>query len=430
MTEQIIKALIDWNPWIRGEFPVSLSGIERDYNILSYLKIPEIKIIEGARRVGKSTLLYQVIEKVLKQSKAVLYINFDDPLLNTHALSTIIYRYLETAEIDYLFIDEIQNCPDWVPFIRKLYDQKEIKQIWISGSNSSLIKQEYASLLTGRTIDIHISPLSFKEYLRFKHFTNSKLPLSSREESAVKAAFRTYLKLGGFPAVALREVHQKELLLNYFEDFIYKDIASRYELNSSKIKELGIYLASNSAKRFSYRKIAAALGLHPNTVIDYCHYLQEIFLFEELYKFDYSLKKQLSHEKKMFSIDTGLASAVSFQFSEDLGHLLENLVYNHLKQREQKVFFHKEKKECDFVIQKDLKIQSAIQVSATLSDPITYKREIAGLTEALRLYGLKEGLILTLDEKAKKEISFEGEQYTVTILPIWEWLLISQEEIG
>ena len=116
---------------------------------------------------------------------------------------------------------------------------------------------------------------------------------------------------------------QKELLISYFEDFIYKDIASRHEVNLIKIKELGIYLATNSAKFFSYRGCAAALGMHPQTIMDYCSYFYEIFLFNELYKFDYSLKNQIGSDKKIYIADTGLANAISFRFSEDHGRILE-----------------------------------------------------------------------------------------------------------
>ncbi len=120
------------------------------------------------------------------------------------------------------------------------------------------------------------------------------------------------MEMGAFPAVILRPVLQRELLLSYFKDFIYKDIASRHDVKLLKIKELCNYLATNSAKSFSYRGCAGALGMHPNTIVDYCSYFYEIFLFKELYKFDYALKNQIGSEKKIYIIDTGLASAVSF----------------------------------------------------------------------------------------------------------------------
>jgi predicted AAA+ superfamily ATPase len=422
MFNNIIQALLDWNPWINGTFPEELSGWPRDYHILSYLDVPEIKILEGARRVGKSTLLYQVVEKVLQMDSRVLYINFEDEVLKRYSLSEVIKTYQQHSEIEYLFIDEIQQCNEWVPFIRKLYDLRQIKQIWISGSNSSLIKQEYASLLTGRNLAIDIYPLSFKEYLAFHNCDyGDKFEFTKINE--IKKHFDAYFEWGGFPAVALRKIYQKELLINYFDDFIYKDIASRYDVNLIKLKELGIYLASNSAKLFSYRNIAKVLGLHPNTVMDYCNYFKETFLFRELHKFDFSLKTQLSHDKKIYALDTGLARAVSFRFSEETGRILENIVYIELLRRKKEIYFHKQKSECDFIIKRDLHIVEAIQVTKTLLDPVTKKREIAGLIEAMTVANLKQGLILTLEEQGEEHITIDGTIYQITIMPIWKWLI-------
>ena len=120
-------------------------------------------------------MLYQIIEKLLTE-KNVLYINFEDEILKKYTLNEIISVYQTVASLQNLFIDEIQNCKDWVSFIRKAYDRKEIPQIWISGSNSSFIKKEFATLLTGRNITIKVYPLSFNEYLNFKSIEDTKLP--------------------------------------------------------------------------------------------------------------------------------------------------------------------------------------------------------------------------------------------------------------
>jgi len=426
MSEEILKSIYDWNPWMEGKFPKELAGFPRSYFLEDYLKISEIKILEGARRVGKSTLLYQIIEKILKQRKKVLYINFEDEVLKKYTLNEIISAYSAVDSPENLFIDEIQNCKEWVPFIRKAYDRKEIPQIWISGSNSSFIKKEFATLLTGRNITIKVYPLSFREYLQFRSIKGIPLPVSSKKLTEIKKHFKSYLEMGAFPAVILRPVLQKELLISYFEDFIYKDIASRHEVNTLKIKELGIYLATNSAKLFSYRGCATALGIHPKTVMDYCAYFYEIFLFSELYKFDYSLKNQIGSEKKIYITDTGMANAISFRFSEDLGRILENIVFNELKRQEKEIYFFKQKQECDFLIKEDLKISQAIQVSKTLQDPEVKKRELGGLLEAMHIHKLDHGLILSMDEEGLETIESEGIQLKIKILPIWKWLLMQE----
>lgn len=425
MRDEILKSLYDWNPWLEGDFPKELAGFPRSYFLEPYLQIPEIKILEGARRVGKSTLFYQVIESILKNDRSVLYINFEDEILKKYTLNEIVSIYREVAPLRNLFIDEIQNCKDWVSYIRKTHDRKEIPQIWISGSNSSFIKKEFATLLTGRNITINVFPLSFNEYLSFKSIKDINHPLSTTREGLIKNYFLQYIDTGAFPAVVLRPVLQKELLISYFEDFIYKDIASRYEVNLSKIKELGIYLATNSAKYFSYRGCATALGMHPQTIMDYCSYFYEIFLFNELYKFDYSLKNQIGSDKKIYIADTGLANAISFRFSEDHGRILENIVHNELKRRQEEIYFHKQKYECDFLVKKDLKISQAIQVTKTLNDPDVKKREYRGLLEALHCYQLAEGLILTMDEEGCEEIYEDHQKIQIRILPVWKWLLFS-----
>lgn len=423
MNDEILKSLYDWNPWIEGEFPAELSGFKRDYFLDPYLEVPEVKILEGPRRAGKSTLLYQVIEKVLKHDKKILYINFEDEILKEFSLEEIVAAYQQVSPIRYLILDEIQNCKNWVPYIRKAHDRKEIPQIWISGSNSSLIKNEFATLLTGRNLTINIHPLSFKEYLHFKSVDIGKGPLSSKKQTIVKSSFKNYLELGSFPAVALRQVLQKELLINYFDDFIYKDIGSRYDVNPVKIRELGMFMATNSAKIFSYRGIASALGMHPNTIMDYCSYFYEIFLFSELYKFDYSVKTQIGSEKKIYSIDTGLSSAISFRFSEDLGRMLENLVHNELRRRNKEIYFHKQNYECDFLIKENLAISQAIQVTLDLKDSEVKKREIRGLLDAMKEYRLMEGMILTMDEEGFEELSVDGTTLKINVMPVWKWLL-------
>jgi hypothetical protein len=424
MSQQILKAIWDWNPWFEGNFPNELSGYARDYDILQYLQIPEIKILEGARRVGKSTLLYQVIRHLSEQGQKVLYLNFDDEELRKHSLKTLVEVYQEQGEFVGIFLDEIQHCSDWVHYVRNLYDRKQVQQIWISGSNSSLIKKEYKTLLSGRNITLQIHPLSFREYLRFKQCTLPNKVFSTQKEIAIKKHFDNYLRLGAFPAMALRTVYQKELLISYFEDFVYKDIATRYNVNANKLKDLGLYLATNSAKLFSYRSIAASLGIHPSTIVDYFSYYQEVFLFSEMYKFDYSLHGQFGSEKKIYCLDTGLAAAISFRFSDDRGRMLENLVYNQLQRRGDEVYFHKGKKECDFVVKEQLEVTQLIQVCKTLADIDTKSREIQGLIDALKIYPQAQGVILTEDEKGEEQVTIDDKIHIIQVMPIWRWLLL------
>lgn len=249
------------------------------------------------------------------------------------------------------------------------------------------------------------------------------MPTSKRTESKIKALFDNYMTLGAFPAITLRRVLQCELLIHYFDDFIYKDIASRHSVNTSKLKELAMFIAKNSSKHFSYRNVAKSLNMHPSTINDYVSHMQEVFLFQALYKFDYSLKKQYSNDKKIYMIDAGLANAVSFRFSEDLGRILETIIYQSLARQHQEIFFHKIQHECDFIIKQDLKINQAIQVTLSLEDPDTKEREFNGLIEAMQTYELEKGLIITKDEEFSQEITVGNKVYQVDVLPAWKWML-------
>lgn len=410
--EKINQALIDWNPWHEGQFPSDLYGIPRNLSLAEYLKFKEIKVIEGARRVGKSTLLYQVIHEVLKKTDKILYVNFDDEILKNYTLSEIYNSFMEVKQIDYLFLDEIQNCKGWVSFVRKMYDTGKLKQIYITGSNSGFIKRDFANLLTGRTIYLRIKPLNFMEFLNFKGVKPE--PLSTQKKALIKKQFKNYMKEGGFPEVAKRSYQKKEILNNYFEDFLYKDIVTRYNVNAEKIKELTIYLASSIGKPISYRKLAKALNINNLTVQDYISYLKEIHLLKEIYRYDSSLKKQYAAKKKPYFLDPGLASAISFRFSEDKGRVLENMVFNSIED----AYFYEGKHECDFLLKKELEITRAIQVCYELNED-NREREINGLIEACRQHKLKKGLLLTYDQ----EESFQKEGIKITVYPVWKWMM-------
>ena len=129
------------------------------------------------------------------------------------------------------------------------------------------------------------------------------------------------------------------------------------------------------------------------------------------------------HEKKIYILDTGIAAAVSFKFSEDLGRILETLVFNELKRRNQQIYFHRQKKECDFLVKQENKIIQAIQVCTDLRDQSTKKREYAGLIEAMETYQLDEGLILALDQDGTDTVEKEGKILVIEIKSIWKWLV-------
>ena len=189
--------------------------------------------------------------------------------------------------------------------------------------------------------------------------------------------------------------------------------------NNTDIYNLLYYLITNASKEFSLNTLSKITQLSVDTVKEYIEYATFSYLLFIVNKYDYSLKKQLVNPKKIYCIDTGLANSISFKFSEDKGRLLENLVFIELKRRGKEIFYHKGKKECDFVIREGLDIVEAIQVTTSLEDYETRKREISGLKDALKTYNLKEGLILTEDE----EEVIEEDGFKIMVKPIWKFML-------
>ncbi len=397
--------------------------------IKKYINIKSILVIQGPRRAGKTVLLKLLIQEMIKSidNSKILYVNLEDYRLfqyySLELLEAIYDLYREKINPDkevYYFIDEIQNIDGFEHYLRSEYDsEKEIKFV-ITGSNSKLLSKELATLLTGRTLTTEIFPFSFKEYLLYKKTEISNNQYYSLEPNIhqLKHSFNTYYTHGSIPEYIDNPI--KERLEEYFENVILKDIVERYNIRNTKlIKDLGIYLLSNATNLVSYNSLSKIFDVSINTIKEYISFLESAYLFFHLYKFSYSYKKQIKTSSKMYCIDNGLINLVSFRFSENKGRLFENLVFLELKRDNKEIYYHKLKKECDFIIKKNLVIIEAIQVTISLNDPKTKKREFNGLIEALNEYNLKEGLIITEDQY--EDLIMDG--YRIKIRPLWFWLL-------
>ncbi|MCK5234012.1 MAG: ATP-binding protein [Candidatus Aenigmarchaeota archaeon] len=379
-----------------------------------YRKTPFVMIITGIRRCGKSTLM-----NCLK-TKDCYYVNFDDERFinfSVHDFQMLYELLIEFfGEKDIFLFDEIQNIKGWERFVRRLHDEK--KKIYVTGSNASMLSRELGTHLTGRSISLQLYPFSFREFLEMKKYVLSPLDaLTSIEKSKIKNHFNKYFEEGGFPEYL--KTKKSEYLKNVYENIIYRDIITRYKLTKEKpIKETVYFVAGNIGKEISFNTVKKLTGLTSATTIkEYFEYLENSYLVFLLSRYDPSLKKQAYYNKKAYFIDAAMARIIGFRPSEDDGRLLENIVFLDLKRKNHEVYFHKQKKECDFLIKSGRNIICAIQVSCYLKK--NKEREIAGLLEAIETYRLKEGLILTLDE--------EGEIITnnkkITIKPVWKWML-------
>lgn len=396
--------------------------IEREVSLDDYMKGNEIIIITGIRRCGKSSLL-RIISK--KLSERFVYINFDDIRFTDFKVEN--FEHIEDivsgmhgikTDVVYL-LDEVQNIPSWERWVNNLYAKKV--KVFVTGSNSSILSSEISTFLTGRNKIIKLYPFSFKEFLSFKKIKIDYK--TSDERRAIFNAFNEYFEKGGFPLVIIND--DLSLSKQYFEDILNKDIIRRY--NIKKIKELNdliLYLFSNVSRTYSYSTLKQVSGIKSLSMIkNYIEYLKNVFIASTINRFDFSVKKQKVSSSKFYVLDNSFLKTVAFNFSENAGKRLENLVFIELIRRGKEVYYHLKRNECDFVIKEGLKITKAIQVCLTLDNPLTKKREVNGLVEALKEYNIKEGLILTLDKE--EESTIQGKK--IILKPVWRWLLENEK---
>lgn len=403
----------------------------RDVDLERYLRGNEIVIISGIRRCGKSSLLKLIAEQL---EGVKFYVDFDDIRLSDFEVKN--YQDLQDLVIElygreleknkagqvYYFFDEIQNVPLWERWLNNLY--KEGKKVFATGSNSQLLSSEISTFLTGRNKLLKLFPFSFREFLRLKEIeiTGKEIEadlLTSSRKAEIFSYFLEYFESGGFPLVLISG--DLELSRGYFEDILNKDVLIRYNIKEVRgLKDLALFLLSNVGRAYSYPTLKNVTGIKSlSTIKNYLDYFQNVFLLYQLPRFDYSLKKQKVSSSKIYTIDNSFLKTVAFNFSENKGQRLENLVFVELLRKEKELYYYSEKKKCDFVLREGLRVGEAIQVSVDLSNPETKKREIEGLIEAMTAYNLDSGLILTFEEN---DILDAGGK-KIVVKPVWKWLL-------
>ncbi|MBU0735243.1 MAG: ATP-binding protein [Proteobacteria bacterium] len=431
--DELLRILADWNRWWEtGDVLPELVGKRRQYTLelLAEIDAPEVKALTGVRRSGKSTIFYQLIDWLLRNKNVVphhiLLVNFEDEALSHFTLDEIFNAYQTrfSAEGDvYLFLDEVQESQGWERWIRKKYDQRQKIHFFVTGSSAGLLSGEYATLLTGRNLTTTIYPLSFKEVLSFSEIEIKDISLISQEtRNLINGVLLRYLADGGFPEIVFREEKMKRRLLNqYFQDIVYKDIVNRHGCHPTKIKDLAAYLMTNVSNLTSLRALRGTLGYGLNLIGEYLDYLEDAFLIFQLSFFDYSLKRQFVNPRKIYAIDNGLRNAVAFKFSHDKGRLMENLVFLELKRRNSDIFYWKDKrgKEVDFLVRKELEIESAIQACFDPEDEKTLQREVSSLEAAMREYDFKRSIIITMNDSRTLKVDMG----TIALVPLYEWLL-------
>ncbi|NCO24866.1 MAG: ATP-binding protein, partial [bacterium] len=315
--EEILKILEDWNFWKKElETGVKRSSYLEKLNRL--LLNEQIIVITGARRSGKSFIMRQLAKDLMKKGvdkTQILMINFEDPRftrLNVSLLQKIYETYLEFLSPQgrpYIFLDEIQEVAKWEKWVLTMQELKKA-QIILSGSNAKLLSREFSSLLSGRHLDLIVSPLSFREFLEFKNLKiKDKLDIVSHEIK-IKSFLQDYWENGSFPEAVLKE-NKKEILLTYFNDLLEKDLIKRYKIRKGeKLKEVVKFYFSNNSSLITFNSLEKSLGISADTIEKFSGYLENIYLIFFVKRFSFKVKEQEKSPRKVYGIDSGLVNTV------------------------------------------------------------------------------------------------------------------------
>ena len=431
MRKDTIKSLIALK-----QHEVPFDVIQRDEKLPTNRK--KIITIPGVRRCGKSTMMMIAINSLIESgvpAQNILWIGFDDERLRkmtSDDLDEVITSYMEMysdlpIKDVHMFFDEIQIIEGWEYFILRVY-KNYCKNIYICGSNATMLSTELGTALRGYPLEYKTYPLSFNEYCRFKGVnTESYL---EQDKAKIRNAFAEYNHASAFPEVVLTvsETEKLQLLNGYFDTMLLKDIAEHYRITNLPVlryfvKRIMANLTKPTSILAIYNDIKSqGLRIGKDELYKWADYTCDVFMFIRIPKYERSLAKEQKSQKKYYCIDNGLRSAVLLPQSDDNGKLLENTVFLHLNRNlkpADRIFYFQESAECDFVIQRNEHIDELIQVTWDMSDGKTREREIKGILEASKATQCDKLTIVTIDE----ENSFEINGKTIHVVPAWKWVL-------
>lgn len=377
---------------------------------------PDIKVITGIRRSGKSVLMQDYIEYILtnEPDANVIMINLQDleydNLLDYHALHEyVLSKYIKNVH-NLVFIDEVQLCNKFELAINSLHS-KAIFDIYITGSNAFLLSSDLATLFTGRVMQIKVYPFSFSEYMDY----NGNL-------ENVDAAFEAYSIYGGMPgSYVYGEKEQKQdYVKEVYRTIIIRDLVNKYKIrNETEFKNMAEFMMDNIGNLLSPNNVCNCLNnskssVTRKTVSRYIEYLCNAFLFYEAKRYDLKGKKYLENNCKYYLSDTSFRFAINGTKNMDYGHVYENIVYLELLRRGYEVYVGKlYKKEIDFVAKKGDEV-IYIQVSDYIGEEKTFEREYTPLL------AIKDAYTKIIIARTHHEMyKYEG----ILIYDIARWLL-------
>ena len=361
--------------------------------LLSFKDSDLIKIVTGVRRCGKSTLLELYQKELMTQGISERQIQFirlealeNESLLEYHKLYEHIVKKLVSDKKNYIFLDEIQNVPDFEKAVRSLYDKKNV-DLYLTGSNSKLQSGQWATSIAGRYVEIKMYPLSFKEFVDAQ---------PDKARSNLDKLYATYVSQSSFPyTLSLLSEEQKRIYLEgIYETIVLKDVVENKGIRDvSRLKRLIKFMASSIGSEVSPKKISDTLQsegvkVAPATIECYLDAFTECFILYKADRFDVKGKKLLKTLNKYYLVDIGLRHLLLGNQGQDKGHILENIVYFELLRRGYKVYVGKndlrdasgryKTAEIDFVAENSTGI-FYFQVAESVTSPETLERELASL---------------------------------------------------
>ena len=401
----------------------------------------KIQTVIGARRTGKTYLLYDKISKLEKSGvarKQIIYLNLENPVLDNLSYKEIkeiieVHWSIFPETINkklYLFIDEPQVIEKWERAIRNLYDDYNLR-IFLTGSSSRLLSREVATGLRGRTITFTLLTLSFTEFLRFKNFQYDVRKISSKKKAEILKYFDAFMESGAYPEIVLEETEENKIriLQDYLDLTLYRDLIDRYKIeNTDLMRTLIDLIVSSNANEFSLNKHyldlkSRGLKVGKGTVYEYFSHLTDSFFVFPLKKFSYSRKTEDLSLSKIYLGDVGFLNLYSLK---NFGARLENIVFLELLRKTyQNPLLHlnywksPDGYEVDFLISENKKVKQAFQVCLTTQNQKAKEREVKALLLCMKQFNLKKGIILAKDENNEEKISGK----IIKTIPIWKWLL-------
>ncbi len=433
--DKTFEVLADWNYW-ETSLPETVSRPGYEKEIARKAKTGEVIVLKGVRRSGKSTLLLNEMKRLVNighDPRNILYVNFEDPRfvnnLDVELMARIKESYLEFVNPKgktFFFLDEVQNIPAWEKWVLKEYATKSAS-LYVTGSSSSLLSLEIGTALSGRYLDIEVFPLSFQEFLHFNKIDIVTKAERIKRKSALNRLFRSFMKQGGFPKLVeiSDERTRQDLLKNCYDSILLRDIVARHKLTRFHVlEEISAFLLANSCSLSSTNKLKNVFGISFQKAQDYTAFMEEAYLIFQLHRFSWSLKKQFANLRKFYSVDTGLSNRVSFQVGSRQGQNLENIIFIELLRRGREIYFYKTKneREVDFLVKEGRTIKELIQVSYSITDEQTRKREFSALKTASDELTKDSAIpcrVLTMDDR--ETVKWKG--ITIEVENVIDWLL-------